>query len=329
MPNNYELSPAVTESIAGVSAGVASTLVVHPLDIIKTRLQVNRTSTSSRLGSAFQIARSVFLNEGYLLAFYRGLVPSLVGNTVAWGFFFFSYGECKTLISNYNLRHANNNHGEDVEERNSSRTSALSAPQYFLASACAGGITTVLTNPIWVLKTRMLSTGALAPGAYHSMWDGGKQLYRAEGVRGFYRGLTPSLIGNSHGAFQFMAYERLKEWRARSRVHLTHASDGKALTSVEVSQILTNTDTLLISAVSKIFASSITYPYQVVRARLQIYDASTLYKGSLDVLGQVWRIEGMRGFYKGLGPSLVRVLPSTWVTFLVYENVREFLGRRA
>jgi len=40
------------------------------------------------------------------------------------------------------------------------------------------------------------------------------------------------------------------------------------------------------------------------------------------VIKQVWRHEGFLGFYKGLGPNLLRVVPSTCVTFLVYENVR-------
>jgi hypothetical protein len=33
------LSPAIVESIAGLSAGTVATLVVHPLDIVKTRMQ--------------------------------------------------------------------------------------------------------------------------------------------------------------------------------------------------------------------------------------------------------------------------------------------------
>lgn len=44
--------------------------------------------------------------------------------------------------------------------------------------------------------------------------------------------------------------------------------------------------------------------------------------GVLGVIKQVWRQEGFLGFYKGLGPNLLRVVPSTCVTFLVYENVR-------
>ena len=88
---------------------------------------------------------------------------------------------------------------------------------------------------------------------------------------------------------------------------------------------LRSSDFLILSGLAKIFAGSITYPYQVVRARLQMYDSGKIYLGARDVMVKVWREEGMKGFYKGLAPNLLRVLPSTWVTFLVYEKCKVFL----
>jgi solute carrier family 25 folate transporter 32 len=82
-----------------------------------------------------------------------------------------------------------------------------------------------------------------------------------------------------------MAYESLKNHWALSR------AGGK--------EGLTNWDVFLLSATSKMFAGSITYPYQVVRARLQTYDAQTKYKGVVDVVKQVAKYEGWSGFYKG------------------------------
>ncbi|KAK4996273.1 hypothetical protein LTR28_000242, partial [Elasticomyces elasticus] len=109
-------------------------------------------------------------------------------------------------------------------------------------------------------------------------------IWQSEGLKGFYRGLLPSLFGVSHGAVQFMAYEQLKN-------HWSTSRGGKSN--------LTNLDYLQLSAASKIFAGSITYPYQVVRARLQTYDANKHYQNARDVVKQVWRNEGVRGFYKG------------------------------
>lgn len=132
-------------------------------------------------------------------------------------------------------------------------------------------------------------------------------------MRGFWRGLVPSLFGISHGAVQFAAYEKLKEWKRSQGDRETQLGNG---------------DYLVLSGTAKVVAGTVTYPYQVVRVRLQGYEAGKRYGGSLlDVVRQTRKREGVRGFYKGLGPSLVRVLPSTSVTFLVYENVKFYLGQ--
>jgi solute carrier family 25 (mitochondrial folate transporter), member 32 len=170
----------------------------------------------------------------------------------------------------------------------------------------------------------MLSTGSHTPGAYPSFVAGAGQILRTEGIPGFYRGLVPALFGVSHGAFQFMAYEKLKSHQSRSR----NASGNAAARHGQ--NDLNNMELLLISGLSKIFAGCITYPYQVLRTRLQLqaYNAdAAIYRGVWDATRQIWVQEGISGFYKGLGPSLLRVLPSTWVVFLVYENTKTALYR--
>lgn len=83
---------------------------------------------------------------------------------------------------------------------------------------------------------------------------------------------------------------------------------------------------------SKTLALVVTYPYQVLRSRLQAYDAKTTYSSARDVIRKTFQIEGFQGFYKGyiqlyilltsrLVPSVIRVLPGTMITFVVYENI--------
>ncbi|VDP51704.1 unnamed protein product [Soboliphyme baturini] len=76
---------------------------------------------------------------------------------------------------------------------------------------------------------------------------------------------------------------------------------------------------ILFAALSKTFAVSATYPYQVVRLRLQ--DQHATYGGIGDVISKLWRYEGIIGFYKGMLPSILRVTPATCVTFVVFEWV--------
>ncbi|KAK2732682.1 hypothetical protein FQN57_002578 [Myotisia sp. PD_48] len=319
MNHNNGLSPSLVETIAGFTAGVSSTLALHPLDVVKTRLQVDRIS-SSRIGSSFRVIRGISRNEGGIPAFYRGLAPNLVGNSVSWALYFVCYGKIKELLVHYN-----GVSGPTINDNQNIAPGNLSSLDYFIASGMAGILTAILTNPIWVIKTRMLSTGANTPGAYASMTSGVRQIYRTEGVGGFYRGLVPALFGVSHGALQFMAYEQLKRYRSNSMAISPGNLGNSNGARTQRPRTLNNLDYLILSGLSKTFAGTVTYPYQVLRARLQTYDARGTYKGVGDVIVQTWRNEGVSGFYKGLGPNLLRVLPSTWVTFLVYENVRHYL----
>ena len=231
---------------------------------------------------------------------------------MSWALYFLCYERVKIGLAKY--------HG--AEKR-------LSYYDFFLASGFAGtclpippdicssnylgALTAVCTNPIWVIKTRMLATSSAHAGAYSSIFDGARRIYRQEGPLGFYRGLVPSLFGILHGAFQFTAYEQMKKGRRANLAERHHE--------------LGNLDCVVFSGLSKIFAGSLTYPYQVVRSRLQTYDANKKYKSSRDVMVKVWQQEGLAGYYKGLGPNLLRVVPTTWVTFLVYENIKIYLPR--
>jgi solute carrier family 25 folate transporter 32 len=191
--------------------------------------------------------------------------------------------------------------------------------------SCTGLLTSTLTNPIWVIKTRMLSTGSRTPGAYFSFVSGVRQIWTTEGLTGFYRGFVPALFGVSHGALQFMAYEKLKAHS--SRLAFARNNPASATERRGAGHELGNLDLLIISSLAKVFAGCTTYPYQVLRTRLQAYDAAIVYRGVWDATRKIWHNEGLRGFYKGLGPNLLRVLPNTWVTFLVYENTRRYLPK--
>ncbi|KAJ9612327.1 mitochondrial FAD carrier protein flx1 [Cladophialophora chaetospira] len=295
------LSPASIETIAGLSAGLVSTIIVHPLDIIKTRLQVD-TSSHPLLNSSRAVFRDIIRNEGptRLAALYRGLSPNLVGNSAGWALYFLWYREAQDAIRS--LR------GYAPEQQ-------LTSVDYLTASSASGILSAILTNPIWVVKTRMLSTSATQVGAYPGLIHGLRAIYKTEGVRGFFHGLTPTLFGVTHGALYFTAYEKIKLWRKRSKQ----------------SETLSNVDTIVASSLSKTFAGTLTYPHQLVRARMQTYDPSAITyvrgPGLVALIKQIWVNEGLVGYYKGLFPNLLRVVPSTCVTFLVYENTRWALPR--
>lgn len=83
------LPPYAVEAVSGLTAGLLSTLCVHPLDLIKTRLQLDRRADAPRLGSSLAVARHVLVREGAgWRGLYRGLSPNVVGNMTSWGLYF-------------------------------------------------------------------------------------------------------------------------------------------------------------------------------------------------------------------------------------------------
>ena len=97
-----------------------------------------------------------------LAALYRGLTPNLLGSASSWASFFFFKARAERVIL-----------GLKASPSAAAGSASLTPQDYFLSSAVGGLFTQCLTNPIWVLKTRMLSCDRGAVGAYPSMWVAG------------------------------------------------------------------------------------------------------------------------------------------------------------
>ncbi|KAL0984967.1 hypothetical protein UPYG_G00151240 [Umbra pygmaea] len=279
--------------VAGLSGGVVSTLVLHPLDLVKIRFAVNDgLDLRPKYDGIIHCMRNVWQQEG-VRGLYQGVTPNIWGAGASWGLYFLFYNAIK----------AYKKEGRQLE---------LSATEHLISAAQAGVLTLTLTNPIWVTKTRLVLQYHTDPSQkeYKGMIDALVKIYRYEGIRGLYKGFVPGLFGTSHGALQFMAYEELKrEYNKYKKM----PSEAK----------LNPLEYITMAAGSKLFAVATTYPYQVVRARLQ--DQHNKYNGVLDVVRRTWRNEGAVGFYKGMVPNLIRVTPACCITFLVYENMSRFL----
>ncbi|XP_029039335.1 mitochondrial folate transporter/carrier isoform X1 [Osmia bicornis bicornis] len=286
--------------LAGISGGVVSTLTLHPLDLLKTRFAVSdgHSDRSKEYKSLLGASKQILKTEG-VGGLYKGIVPNVIGSGSAWGCYFLFYNTIKSKIQ-----------GGDVEK-------ALGPLMHMCAAAEAGILTLIITNPLWVVKTRLClqyneDVNLPESKRYKGTIDAIRKIYLTDGIRGFYKGFVPGMLGVSHGAIQFMVYEELKN---RYNRYLNVAIDTK----------LAQQYYIIFAAISKSIAAGLTYPYQVVRARLQ--DHHHDYKGTIDCVQKIWRFEGWRGFYKGLSANLARVVPATVITFMVYENVSRFLRR--
>jgi solute carrier family 25 folate transporter 32 len=148
---------------------------------------------------------------------------------------------------------------------------------------------------------------------------------REEGLRGLYKGLVPALFLTSHGAIQFAVYESMKKVFKNFR-----SEEDKNRQPAFVSALL--------GGGSKIIASTATYPYQVIKSRLQQRDSivqdpqmgntknvAPKYNGMIDCIVKMWRNEGIFGFFRGVIPNALKVAPAAALTFLIYEESMHLL----
>jgi solute carrier family 25 folate transporter 32 len=148
-----------------------------------------------------------------------------------------------------------------------------------------------------------------SPIKYKSTLHALRTIVREEGVLALFKGLTPQIIGVTHVAIQFPLYEYLKKKIAERT--------SKTINELNTLQLV------VASALSKASASVLAYPHEVLRARFQYQhnDDPNRYKGILDAVRRIYREEGYRGFYRGMGANLLRVTPAAAITFTTYESV--------
>ena len=141
-------------------------------------------------------------------------------------------------------------------------------------------------------------------------------VYKKDGLKGFYRGLTASYAGASETVLYIVAYERAKETIARFR----------NITVEELASI----DHVFGAGISKLFATISVYPHEVARTRMrqQFYreDGREMYTGFFQTLMKVYREEGRPGLYGGMAAHLLRQVPNTIIMFVTYEAVVKFLS---
>ncbi|AET40148.1 flavin adenine dinucleotide transporter FLX1 Ecym_5393 [Eremothecium cymbalariae DBVPG len=283
------------EVISGLSAGLLATIISHPLDLVKVRLQLSVRHTPRVTYS--QVLNDMLRNTYWVREIYRGLGISLLGNSLAWAIYFGLYRFAKDVaISNVSVSSSASD--SELKDRK------LSAPVYLAAAGFSGTFTALLTNPIWVIKTRIMSTTTSGP--YKSTIDGASKLLCEEGILAFWKGLLPSLFGVSQGAIYFTVYDTLKF----QYLHSSYDKHERKLSALEL---------ITVSCISKMISLSAVYPLQLLKSNLQDFKATSdiMTLGSL-----IYQKEGIAGFYKGVFANLLRSIPASCITFFVYENVK-------
>ncbi|VEU23748.1 DEKNAAC105015 [Brettanomyces naardenensis] len=338
--HGFSLTQSQITSAAGAMAGFCAGVSVCPLDVAKTRLQAQGSylkhlrDLNPATVAKFDLCKyrgliqtmSVIWKEEGIRGLYRGLVPITLGYFPSWMIYFSCYEQCKRIS------------GRFIQDENLS---------YFMSAILSGAASTTATNPIWVVKTRMMlqtdngktiydrlpveesvvkggTASASKPSTqwYNGTFDAFRKMYKEEGIGSFYRGLLPSYFGLVHVAIQFPLYENLKKW---FRIQDYMSPD------VKERDVMMFLKFVLASSLSKMIASAVTYPHEIVRTRMQMYSNSGLgenqFIGVLKTISSIYVNEGMRGFYSGFVVNLTRTVPASAITMVSFEYFKKVLQR--
>ncbi|UJR36448.1 hypothetical protein I4U23_029171 [Adineta vaga] len=297
---------------AGGLAGTFGAVLTCPLEVIKTRYQSSKSSflndhnhldlrssmsntiaqngrllsssssIESKRPSIIKAFRYILRYEG-MPGLFKGLIPNLVGVAPSRAIYFFAYANTKSFLV-------------DTMERETPLVHVLSA-------ATAGIAMSTCTNPLWFVKTRLqLDQGNLRAN------DVIRKVYREDGIRGFYKGISASYLGVSETIVHFVIYEQIK---AQIQLNQNHSSDDPDLFNF--------ISYLGAAACSKSCASTLCYPHEVIRTRLR--EEGTKYRTLIQTLKTVIREESISGLYRGLLTHLIRQIPNTAIMMSTYEIV--------
>lgn len=265
-------------------------------------MQSSNTELIKAKGHPIEIAKRIFQQDG-VPGFFRGLPPTLVGIIPSRSAYFYAYQRTKKFLS------------PKLPE---------GSPGNALVAGFLAGITgNTLTNPIWMVRTRMqlLIDHNAGQKQYAGYGDAITTIFREEGIGGFYKGITASYWGCAEGSIQFIVYEQLKT-RLLEKQNQKRIDQGLPTT-----QDLPKATYFWAAAASKALAAVATYPHEVARTRMREQAQSGIFKyhGMWQTLGLMAKEEGAKSLYSGMGVHLMKVVPNSALMFLTYEIVRGWL----
>lgn len=168
----------------------------------------------------------------------------------------------------------------------------LTTVESMIAGALAGSATVMLTNPIWVVNTRM-TTRKKSEGVDEKSGLPGVPptkapttvgtllaLLREEGPQALFAGVVPALVLVINPILQYTIFEQLKN-------------------TLEKKKRITPTVAFLLGALGKLFATSITYPYITVKSQMHVAGRDGGKENMLDSMRRIIKDEGYVGLYKG------------------------------
>ncbi|XP_019640783.1 PREDICTED: calcium-binding mitochondrial carrier protein SCaMC-1-B-like isoform X3 [Branchiostoma belcheri] len=273
--------------VAGGTAGAVSRTCTAPLDRLKVLLQVHGANQARGgiMGSFQQM-----LKEGGVKGLWRGNGMNVLKIAPESAIKFMAYERLKKLFTR--------------------EGQSLGVVERFCSGSLAGMISQTSIYPMEVLKTRL---AIRKTGQYSGMWDCAVKIYQREGLRAFYKGYIPNILGVlPYAGIDLCIYETLKNM---------YLAKNKNQPNPGVMVLLA------CGTISSTCGQLASYPLALIRTRLQAQTTPIPGRDTMVGLFQgILKDEGLRGLYRGIAPNFMKVAPAVSISYVVYEKTRSALG---
>lgn len=172
----------------------------------------------------------------------------------------------------------------------------LTTVESMIAGALAGSAVVVMTNPIWVVNTRMtarqheshdnLTTSEKKPSSLGTLL----KMIREEGVASLFAGLTPALVLVINPILSYTIFEQLKNVLEKRRK-------------------VGPWDSFYLGAIGKLLATTLTYPYLTVKSRAHVAKKGEPKVNMVQSFNNILQNEGWAGLYGGMCKDYCLVIP--------------------
>lgn len=346
---------AFKDIIFGSTAGILGKFVEYPFDTIKVRLQAQApaipianptslTPPSSPQGPLDAFVAAWRSPEGPLRNLYRGISAPIVGAAVETSALFFSYRVAQNLLVEYVPSLSG------VERDRETGRLNLPFSALLVAGAASGTFTSFLLTPIELIKCRMQVRSSSVPIAGQGTQGAAaaslakitpvqliRQVFSTQGILGFWHGQLGTLIRETGGsAAWFGSYEGVKllfrRYNASRRSPTNpqlNPSDPPQTPALPPLSPISLPQQLLAGALAGVSYNFFFYPADTIKSRMQTEDAAAINQHRTTFAQstrQLWRQQGVRGFYRGCAITVFRAAPSSAIIFGIYEGLRGAFG---
>ncbi|XP_074279806.1 uncharacterized protein LOC141605072 isoform X2 [Silene latifolia] len=292
----------MSQLLSGGIAGAVSKTCTAPLARLTILFQIQGMHSNAATMSKACIwneASRIMREEG-VKAFWKGNLVTIAHRLPYSSVSFYSYERYKNILQSF----------PGLENTSQNLTTHLFVR---LTGGFLAGVTAAATTyPLDLVRTRLAAQTNVI--YYNGIWHALRTICKEEGVLGLYKGLRPTLLSvGPNIAISFSVYETLRSQWQPERPH-----DSTPLVS------------LACGSVSGIASSTVIFPIDLVRRRMQLEGAggrARVYNsGILGTLGHIIQSEGFRGLYRGILPEYYKVVPSVSIVFMTYEAMKKLLS---